>query len=105
MPYYLYLKRQSVYVTLTSITYTGEVQPGMAITFASHELAAFEREYSELKGMGSTYTVTNVYSCDGMGGIFLSDIFLESCFKTILKLIETDPDLAILLIKKGYATV
>lgn len=76
MLYYLYLKKQvskgqSDYYTLTRMNFDGEVRPGMTITFNPLQLYEFGREHPELRGMGSTYRITNVYACDGMGEITL----------------------------------
>lgn len=74
MLFYLYLKKQDVYFTLTRITYDSELAVGMTITFEDHELATFAWEYPELRGMSSTCSVTGVYGCDGMGGITLIEV-------------------------------
>ena len=55
------------------IIHNDEVLSGMTFTFDILEWAALTRKFPELRGMRSTFLISNVYSCDGMGGIILTE--------------------------------
>lgn len=74
MMYYFYLKRKDEYFTLIKKTYDHELEAGMVTSFEDHELSAYGREYPELIGMSSICLITNIYNCDGMRGVVLSEI-------------------------------